>query len=74
MMTLEKDDETNDVYFCYWGYGYGSNQMPWSIRLKNIWRILRYGHSYSDMIILHRENQKKLIKDLKEIVKCSPQK
>jgi len=67
MIAVEFDDETNEMYMSFWNYGTGDeNRYNWKFVLRSIWHTLRYGHPYTDEIVLNRTQQKKLGKILVE--------
>ncbi len=65
-LLVEKFKDEEEVYLSLFERGLNGRVLGWSERLKWCWQILRYGHPWSDSVILNTENQTKLKEFLNE--------
>lgn len=61
---IEEDTEDNDIYISFWRQG--NKNRGWINKIKLIWYILRWGTTYSDMIILDEEGQDEVLEIIAE--------
>lgn len=57
---VEKFKDEEEVCISLFQYGYSGKNMSWFQRLKWCYRIIIYGHPWTDSVILSTENQKQL--------------
>jgi hypothetical protein len=64
-LMVATDNEFLDgmVELAFWKYGH-DNHRGFKNKCRNIWQMIRYGHPYSDMVILDKAGVEKLIKFL----------
>lgn len=65
------DNDDGDFFFielAFWQIGHGNNY-NWKFRLRTIWNIIKYGHPWTDMVLLKRNTARKLGEHLIEISK-----
>lgn len=60
-ITKFSDDE--QVYMSWWEVGHGTRPR-WRLRLQHIWNIIKYGHPFTDDMVLYPEDVDKLIETL----------
>lgn len=65
VVATDNDFLNGMVEFAFWKYGH-DNHRNFSNKCKNIWQMIRYGHPYSDMVILDKDGVDKLMKFLEE--------
>lgn len=56
----EEKPEFDELWISTWQYGMG-NHISIRDKLRSIWRIIRYGTAYANMVSLSKEDVKKLI-------------
>lgn len=57
---VEKFKDEEEVCISLFQYGYNGKKMSLIERLRWCYRIIIYGHPWTDSVILNTENQKKL--------------
>jgi len=60
-----RDDMCPGIFLAYWTRG--PEHYSWRYRLKDVWRILRYGHEYDDDVILDLDQARDLGEGLIEL-------
>ena len=60
-LLLLSDEEDKQLYLTMFQYGYNSKSYSWKTKLRHIWTIIKYGHPYTDEIILSKEELKKTV-------------
>lgn len=68
LVKVEKDDEVNEIYFSIYSLGTGDNRIPFFLKLRYCWRILKTGRPYGDQIVLSFESAKRMGKYLIDLV------
>jgi len=56
------EEGEGEIYLSFWRYG--NYEGGWRERLRHIWHILKYGHPYTDEIVLRAEQALKLTERL----------
>lgn len=58
---VEKEDESGVYDISFFNKGFQSkDKMPWSYRFRLIWKIIRTGVPYADMITVNKQKAKRL--------------
>jgi len=66
VLAVDVDREFSQIYLAMYKMKHTYTLLS---RLKMIWHVIRYGHPYTDEIILDKKTAKELIKTLKEYIK-----
>lgn len=69
-ISSDKEEDRHDIYLAFWNYGWdGKGKMPWSYRLRAIWRILTVGYDSDDSVVLNPTEVGYLVQALKDHAK-----
>jgi hypothetical protein len=64
ILQVEKDKEIDELCISFWSCGHSGQQFDWKHRIRLIWHIIKYGYPWSDMVLLNKKEEDKLIKFL----------
>lgn len=60
------DNNIKEFYFSLFNEGFQGRKMYWKDKLRLIWKIIKTGQPYTDQLILHEQDTKKLVDFLNE--------
>jgi len=66
---LEYDKEDDQFYLALWSYGHCGNELPFWERIRWCWNILKSGLPWTDSVVLHTAEARKLAKTINDNLK-----
>lgn len=69
ILYLNKYEDEEELYISFFEQGFDGKKLSFREKIKWCWNIIKNGHPYTDMIVLDKTKQSKLIEFLNKCTK-----